>query len=170
MTQHEEEEELHSVQLYVYDLSNGMARVLSPQLLGFPIDGIWHTSVVVQNTELFYSQGIQKTKPKTTHFGEPLAVVDMGMTAIPKEVIQEYLSELGEDNYTAVKYNLFKNNCNHFTQDLCEFLVGKSIPSYIKDLPETVLNTPFGQMLRPYVEQMMAPITQVGEAPQNTQL
>ena len=30
-----------SVQLYVYDLSNGMARQLSRQMMGRQIDGIW---------------------------------------------------------------------------------------------------------------------------------
>ena len=29
------------VQLYVYDLSNGLARQLSSQLVGRQIDGIW---------------------------------------------------------------------------------------------------------------------------------
>jgi hypothetical protein len=31
------------VELYVYDLSNGMARQLSVQLTGRQIDGIWYT-------------------------------------------------------------------------------------------------------------------------------
>lgn len=166
----DDEETLHPVHLYVYDLSNGMARALSPQLLGVPINGVWHTSVVVHNTEVFYSAGIQKTRPRETHFGEPIDVVQMGHTALPVDVVQEFLADLGEETYTADKYNLFHHNCNHFTADMCDFLVGKSIPAYIKDLPETVLATPFGQMLRPMVEQMMAPVTQVPEAGQNTQL
>ena len=32
------------VELYVYDLSNGMARQLSAQLTGRQIDGIWYPS------------------------------------------------------------------------------------------------------------------------------
>ena len=40
------------------------------------------------------------------------------------------------------------------------FLVGKAIPDYIKALPQTVLNTPFGQMLRPYLDRSMRAITQ----------
>lgn len=35
------------VKLYVYDLSNGMARAMSASLIGTHIDGIWHTSIVV---------------------------------------------------------------------------------------------------------------------------
>lgn len=73
------------VQLYVYDLSNGMARQLSRQLTGRQIDGIWlafhislrglyssvlkrrHTSVVVFGKEIFYGQGISTTGPGQSH-------------------------------------------------------------------------------------------------------
>ncbi|RXW24882.1 hypothetical protein EST38_g925 [Candolleomyces aberdarensis] len=52
-----------SVELYVYDLSGGMAKQLSRQLVGRQIDGIWHTSVVVFGKEIFYGQGIFITQP-----------------------------------------------------------------------------------------------------------
>lgn len=38
------------VKLYVYDLSNGMARAMSQSLLGTQIDAIYHTSIVVVRT------------------------------------------------------------------------------------------------------------------------
>ena len=40
------------------------------------------------------------------------------------------------------------------------FLVGKGIPDHITSLPETVLNTPFGQMLKPQLDNAMRGITQ----------
>ena len=40
------------------------------------------------------------------------------------------------------------------------FLVGKGIPQHITSLPQTVLNTPFGQMLKPQLDQAMRGITQ----------
>lgn len=40
------------------------------------------------------------------------------------------------------------------------FLVGKGIPEHITSLPETVLNTPFGQMLRPQLDRTMREVTQ----------
>ena len=40
------------------------------------------------------------------------------------------------------------------------FLVGKGIPEHITSLPETVLSTPFGQMLKPQLDQAMRGITQ----------
>lgn len=40
------------------------------------------------------------------------------------------------------------------------FLVGKNIPERITSLPQTVLNTPFGQMLKPQLDNAMRGITQ----------
>lgn len=40
------------------------------------------------------------------------------------------------------------------------FLVGKGIPDHITSLPRTVLNTPFGQMLKPQLDSAMRGITQ----------
>lgn len=34
----------HPVQLYIYDLSNGMARMLSRQLTGTHFDAIYHSA------------------------------------------------------------------------------------------------------------------------------
>ena len=40
------------------------------------------------------------------------------------------------------------------------FLVGKGIPDHITSLPQTVLNTPFGQILKPQLDNAMRGITQ----------
>lgn len=49
------------------------------------------------------------------------------------------------------------------------FLVGKGIPDHITSLPQTVLNTPFGQMLKPQIDAAMRPIVQA-PTPQAGQL
>lgn len=38
-------------------------------------------------------------------------------------------------------YNLFENNCNHFTDEVAQFLTGKGIPHEIVNLPNEVLCT-----------------------------
>ena len=80
----------HSVELYIYDMTQGMAAVMSPILLGKylkiisvykfsarlffcnscfcvtgrRIDGVWHTAVVVFGREYFFgSQGITSCSP-----------------------------------------------------------------------------------------------------------
>ncbi|KAL1950630.1 hypothetical protein VTO73DRAFT_5754 [Trametes versicolor] len=144
---------MSKVQLYVYDLSNGLAKQLSRQLTGRQIDGIWHTSVVVFGKEIFYGQGIDITRPGMSHHGRPLQIVDMGETAIDEETFNEYLEEMRQ-HYTADKYHLLDFNCNSFTNDCVGFLTGGSIPTWIKDLPSDFLSTPFGAALRPTIDSM----------------
>ena len=62
-------------------------------------------------------------------------------------------------------YDLFVHNCNNFSNDFAMFLVGKGIPDHITSLPQTVLNTPFGQMLRPQLDRAMRDITQAPVPP-----
>ncbi|KAK7056967.1 hypothetical protein VNI00_002685 [Paramarasmius palmivorus] len=143
----------HPVKLYVYDLSNGLARQMSLQLTGRQIDGIWHTSIVVYGKEIFYGQGINITAPGRSHHGSPLNIVDLGTTDIDEDTFNEYLEELKEQ-YTADKYHLLDFNCNSFTNDVAGFLTGGSIPDYIKDLPTDFLSTPFGAALRPTIDAM----------------
>jgi desumoylating isopeptidase 1 len=75
------------VHLYIYDLSQGLARTLSQGLIGRQIDGIWHTSVVCYGYEIYYGQGIFVTdRVGRTQYGTPVEIKDMGITEIPQEV------------------------------------------------------------------------------------
>ncbi|KAF8600295.1 DUF862-domain-containing protein [Ceratobasidium sp. AG-I] len=144
---------MSQVQLYVYDLSGGLAKALSLQMTGKQIDGIWHTSVVVFGKEIFYGQGINTTLPGRSHHGQPLQIVDFGETAIDEDTFNEYLSEIRQ-HYTADKYHLLDFNCNSFTNDVIGFLTGQHIPAWIRDLPADFLSTPFGASLRPTIDNM----------------
>lgn len=168
-----EEDAQFPVKLYIYDLSNGLARALSPSLLGIQLDGVWHTSIVVHDTELFFSAsapGIHKTVPGGSHHGTPLIVEDLGNTCLPPAVVKEFLGDLGE-RYKGEDYDLFKRNCNHFTDEVAEFLVGKGIPIYITEVVDRVLSTEFGKALRPMVEGWMKPAVTAPEPEmKNTEL
>ncbi|KAI9894134.1 MAG: Kinesin [Vezdaea aestivalis] len=157
------------VQLYVYDLSKGLARQLSMQLLGTQIDAVYHTALVFGGVEYLFGAGIQTCTPASSHLGNPVEIIDLGQTCLPEYVIAEYLDSLRK-TYTPESYDLFMHNCNNFTNDFALFLVGKGIPEHITSLPQTVLNTPFGQMLRPSLEQSMKSVTQAPVPPQNTAL
>ncbi|NWZ72327.1 DESI1 isopeptidase, partial [Acrocephalus arundinaceus] len=150
---------LHPVKLYVYDLSKGMARRLSPLMLGKSTAGapgpprLPHTSIIVHKDEFFYgSGGISSCAPGGTLLGPPDTVVDLGNTEVTEEIFLEYLSSLGESVFRGESYNLFEHNCNTFSNEVAQFLTGKKIPSYITDLPSEVLATPFGQALRPLLD------------------
>jgi thiol-disulfide isomerase/thioredoxin len=147
------------VELYVYDLSKGLARQMSQQFLGIQIDAVYHTAIVLEGIEYFYGQGIQSTTAGNTHHGRPMEIIKLGRTQLPVELTLEYLDSL-KSIYTAESYDLFMHNCNNFTHDFAMFLVGSGIPAHITSLPQTVLNTPFGQMLRPMLDQSMRSVTQ----------
>lgn len=149
-----EKEVSYPVKLYVYDLSHGMAKAFSPQFLGMTIEGVWHTSVVAYGVETYYGAGIQQSIPGKTHHGAPLKIIDMGETQVPPEIFKEMLADIN-DKYHPDKYDLFDHNCNHMSDEICQTLVGKPIPEDISSLPQSVLATPFGQMLRPMLEQSL---------------
>ncbi|XP_014059304.1 desumoylating isopeptidase 1 isoform X1 [Salmo salar] len=143
----------YSVQLYIYDLSRGMARNLSPIMLGKQVDGIWHSAIVVYGDEFYFGGvGISSCSPGGTMLGSPDTVVELGNTEVTEEIFMDYLSLLGENTYRGDKYRLFEHNCNTFTNEVAQFLTGRKIPSYITDLPSEVLSTSFGQILRPILD------------------
>ncbi|KAF8626145.1 hypothetical protein AX15_005039 [Amanita polypyramis BW_CC] len=148
-----------AVNLYVYDLSSGLAKQLSRQLIGRQIDGIWHTSIVVFGREYFYGRGINVTLPGQSHHGSPLQTLDMGETSIDEDTFNDYIEGV-RGHYTADKYHLMDFNCNSFTNDVIGFLTGQSIPGFIKDLPTDFLSTPFGAALRPVIDVMYSPPSQ----------
>ena len=151
------------VELFVYDLSAGLARQYSQALIGQQIDAIYHTAIVLNHVEYFFGQGIHRKVPGSTHHGRPIKVVKLGRTHLPLETIEDYIHSL-ESIYTPESYDLFVHNCNNFTQDLSMFLVGKSIPAEISSLPETFLRSPIGQMLRGQIDQSMRTMTQAPDA------
>lgn len=141
----------YKVTLYVYDLTRGMAKQLSPMLLGKRIEGVWHTAINVHDIEIFYGGGICTSKPKCTPYGYPNKEIILGYTDTPKELVDEFLGDLKAE-YTADKYNLINHNCNHFTNSLSECLLGKGIPTDILDQHKVLINSPFGKQLLPFLE------------------
>lgn len=94
-----------------------------------------------------------------THLGPPLQIIDIGETFLPEEVVIEYIESqrsvftyvnwryfrlavyATHNRTSAEKYHLLDFNCNTFSNDLCQFLTGTSIPKHITDLPSDFLNT-----------------------------
>lgn len=153
------------VQLYVYDLSKGLARMMSMGLVGIQIDAVYHTSIVLGGVEYFYGAGVQTCVPGQTHHGRPMEVVKLGKTELPMDVVLSYLESLKE-LYTHESYDLFTHNCNNFSHDFSMFLLGKGIPEHITNLPSQVLNTPFGSMMKDQLDASMRHVTQAPVPPE----
>ncbi|XP_011861408.1 PREDICTED: uncharacterized protein LOC105558384 isoform X2 [Vollenhovia emeryi] len=170
----EEEDMRTTVELYIYDLTKGMAAMMSQILIGRKLDGIWHTAIVAYGREYFFGPaGIQSIRPSRrwfpsrrtrysarvlsfllggTELRDPQRVEKLGETYLPYSVFLEYINGLGTSTFAPGTYNLFKHNCNSFTEEVSNFLVGKGIPKYILDLPEEILQTPIGQAISPLIE------------------
>merc|ERR1712070_837224 len=103
----------YPVTLYVYDLSNGMARTMSPMLVGRLVEGIWHTSIVVHDRELYFQGGTFGGKPKSTPFGIPVKEIPLGTTELDKAELDEYIVSISQE-FAAENYDIFKKNCNHY--------------------------------------------------------
>jgi hypothetical protein len=150
------------VQLAVYDLSRGMAMMMSQQILGQRIDGIWHTGIVVNNVEYYFGGGIQRSPYGLFARQSQLPAVrldEMGETRKTQREIDDYIRSI-RSSFSAVTYDLINNNCNHFANAFCIFLTGRGIPTEIVDLPRIVFSTPGGQMIRPMIESMQQGIQQ----------
>ncbi|KAL0459306.1 UNVERIFIED_CONTAM: Desumoylating isopeptidase 1 [Sesamum latifolium] len=160
-------EEGYKVVLNVYDLSQGLARQLSTTFLGKPIEAIWHTGVVVYGYEYYFGGGIQSAPAGTTPYGTPIRVVDLGFTHVPKDVFEMYLQEIGP-RYTAETYSLLTHNCNNFSNEVAQFLVGASIPDYILNLPNEVMSSPMGALILPMIQQLETTL-RAGAVPQAPQ-
>ncbi|KAI4356425.1 hypothetical protein L6164_000448 [Bauhinia variegata] len=157
-------EEGHRVTLNVYDLSQGLARQLSTTFLGKAIEGAWHTGIVVYGNEYFFGGGIQHCPAGSTPYGTPLRVVELGITHVPKDVFELYLQEISP-RYTAETYSLLTHNCNNFSNEVAQFLVGATIPEYILNLPNEVMNSPMGSLLLPMIQNLESTL-RAGAVPQ----
>jgi len=159
----------YNVKVYIYDISQGMARTMGPALLGRPLEAIWHTAIVVYNKEYFFGgDGINQCHPGGTMLGQPMKIEELGETQITEDIFKDYLQNQSRDRFKGDKYNLLEHNCNNFSDETAKFLVGKGIPQHILDLPREVLSTPMGQMLMPMLQQMSGPGGSSMSFPENT--
>jgi len=139
--------ELIDVKLHIYDLTRGMAQVMSAAFLG----------VVVYGREYFFGgTGIQSCLPGDTVLGQPDQIHPLGATQIPYPIFIDYIRGLADSAFRGEAYDLLQHNCNNFSNEIAQFLCGTSIPQHILDLPSEVLSTPLGQSLQPLLNSLGA--------------
>ena len=143
------------IKVNIYDLSQGWAKNMSPIVLGKKIDGIWHTGILAFGKEYFYGGGIQYDYTENVQdlVGKPVETQTIGHTELTKELFHDYLDGL-RPKYNDINYNLFTQNCNHFSNEVAEFLTGKGIPEHIVNLPDVCQNTLVGSMIKSFMEKM----------------
>jgi hypothetical protein len=148
-----------AVKLHVYDLSGGLCSALSTQLLGRHFEAIYHTGVVAFGREWFFGGGIFNDAPGQTHYGTPMRAVDMGVTALDEATFIEFLDGI-RPRFRMQDYNLVTHNCNNFSEEVVQFLTGRSIGDDILTLPQKLIATPLGASLRPMLEAQQQRMTE----------
>ncbi|XP_045772110.1 uncharacterized protein LOC123872035 isoform X2 [Maniola jurtina] len=144
------------VDLYIYDLTNGLASLLSPSILGRQVEGVWHTSVVVFEREYFYGgAGVTSCAPGSTQLGAPHRVERLGVTFVPFPVFNEYIQGLATTTYTGEAYRLLEHNCNHFSDEVAQFVCGARIPKHILAQPERDLPPPLRLALQALLDKLV---------------
>ena len=61
-------------------------------------------------------------------------MLDLGSTEIPEEIFMELLQDISH-KYTMQTYDVFKHNCNNFTDEVANLILGTGIPADIVNLP-----------------------------------
>ncbi|CAH0397691.1 unnamed protein product [Chilo suppressalis] len=132
-------EEGVNVDLYIYDLTNGFASLLPQSILGMSgqhVEGVWHTAVVVYEREFFYGGGgVTSCAPGGTQLGPPHQVERLGQTFVPFQVFVDYIQGLATTTYTAAAFRLLEHNCNHFSDEVAQFLCGARLPKRLAPHP-----------------------------------
>ena len=145
---------MSEVILQIYDITQGMARMMSMALIGKQIDGIWHTSVVLYGREYYFGGGICVDVPLTTPYGTPVEKINLGRTTKSQVEFERFLRSISS-RFTPEAYHIVNHNCNNFTDECVRFLLDKRIPSHITGLPSELLSTPLGQQFGPMLNSMM---------------
>ena len=143
------------VSLHLYDLSQGMARSMSQQLLGIQLEGIWHSGIVCYGKEYFFGGGIFSDTPAMTPYGRPDKRLSLGSTSKTAAEFEAFLDTI-RPRFRMQDYDLLRHNCNNFTDECSKFLTGTGIPQDIIELPTRALNTPLGRMILPQIEAYQA--------------
>lgn len=160
---------MSSVELSVYDLSMGMARTLSGQILGHSheIPIIPHTGVIVYGREYFFSSsGIQNMDPiqfRQSHTIQPVQIMSLGTTNVTKEEFERWCySGEARTLYNEYSYDLLTRNCNNFSDYVIRNglrVSQEGVPRWILDVPQKVMSSPMGQMMMPMLNGMQAPFS-----------
>lgn len=76
----------------------------------------------------------------------PVKVIFLGTSCISKDLFEDWI-EAVKDQYNEQTYHILRHNCNHFSQECSQFLVGSDIPEPIRSAPQKVNSSCLGKCL-----------------------
>lgn len=145
----------HEVWLYQYDISGGLASWAAPVALMQPVEGIWHTGIVVFGREYWYGGQCFESKPEMTPFGTPMKRIRLGATLCTRSELWDKMNMELCREYTRDAYDVLTHNCNHFSDEVAMFLLNTHIPDEVRLQPVHLANSLAAHALRPLLNQWL---------------
>jgi len=139
------------VTLHLYDLSHGMGDSLTT-LLGEELRHIWHTGLVVYGREYFWASDTVHDVPGETSFGKPTKVINLGFTLWRQDELHDYIVAELQPIFKREFYDHITNNCNHFSDRLCMYLLGTRLPNEVLQQTEHLMKLTTVKLLRPFLQ------------------
>mmetsp|Transcript_2528 Transcript_2528/g.5535 ORF Transcript_2528/g.5535 Transcript_2528/m.5535 type:complete len:282 (+) Transcript_2528:107-952(+) len=137
------------VWLYMYDLTKGAARSIPPWMLGFQLDAIWHTGIVAFGYEYYFARDAVRVPSGSTVFGAPERRIPIGTTAKSELELRRYICSKLKPMFHSGTYCVVTNNCNHFSDEICMYLVGQHLPEEVLRQPELLMQVQTVRLMRP---------------------
>jgi len=149
----------YKVSLWLYDISDGVAKRWSWLLLGRHFDGIWHSGLVVdfpdRQSEFWFGGSLFDTVAGESPFGTPVQKRELGYTYKTRSEIRNYMGRHLRRAFNRQQYDVLLHNCNHFSDELALFTHNKHIPDDVVNLAEHVLSTPLARLSRPLLNRWL---------------
>jgi len=103
--------------------------------------GVFHSGIEVYGNEYAYGcnprrpdgTGVWKCRPRQTQGFKYKRTVFLGMTSAREETVKVIVDRL-YNCWIAGAYDVVCHNCNHFTEEFCQALLGKPIPPWVNRL------------------------------------
>merc|ERR1712113_361977 len=81
--------------------------------------------------------------------GEPKYIQHLGFTLWRRDELHEFIVSEMRPCFQRDTYDVVCNNCNHFSDRLCMYLVGKHCPKEVLIQPDLLLRSRSVRMVRP---------------------
>jgi len=120
------------VYLYAYDFTWGFCKVLSKIFVGKKFVVAGHTAIVAYGHEYYVQNSLGPAIGAPGQWGRwtRLHKLDLGMTNKSRRELDHYIANNLRPLFKD-RYNLACNNCNHYADEVCRFLIDKEFPEDI---------------------------------------
>jgi Ca2+-binding EF-hand superfamily protein len=137
--------------LHQYDVSAGLGKSLTP-LLGDELQQWWHTGIVVYGREYFWACETVHDDPGKTAFGTPYKATPLGFTLWRQDELHDYIINELQPLFHRETYDIITNNCNHFSDRLLLFLLGRRLPDEVLNQDESLQKLTTIKLVRPLLQ------------------